>query len=56
MTIFWDILKWNRGQTNWDGGSMYNFKIVSIIFKFIYLKTKDFWAFFSNGFENKVGI
>ena len=21
MTIFWDILKWNRGQTQWDGGS-----------------------------------
>ena len=21
MTIFWDILKWNRGQTKWDGGS-----------------------------------
>ena len=20
-TIFWDILKWNRGQTKWDGGS-----------------------------------
>ena len=21
MTIFWDIPKWNRKQTNWDGGS-----------------------------------
>ena len=21
-TIFWDILKWNKGQTKWDGGSM----------------------------------
>ena len=21
MTIFWDIPKWNRGQTKWDGGS-----------------------------------
>ena len=21
MTIFWDILKWNRGQKKWDGGS-----------------------------------
>ena len=21
-TIFWDILKWNRGQTKWDGGSI----------------------------------
>ena len=20
-TIFWDISKWNRGQTKWDGGS-----------------------------------
>ena len=20
-TIFWDIPKWNRGQTKWDGGS-----------------------------------
>ena len=20
-TIFWDILKWNKGQTKWDGGS-----------------------------------
>ena len=20
-TIFWDILKWNRGQTKWDEGS-----------------------------------
>ena len=19
-TIFWDISKWNRGQTKWDGG------------------------------------
>ena len=19
MTIFWDIPKWNRGQTKWDG-------------------------------------
>ena len=19
-TIFWDIPKWNRGQTKWDGG------------------------------------
>ena len=23
-TIFWDILKWNRRQTKWDGGSKYN--------------------------------
>ena len=22
-TIFWDISKWNRGQTKWDGGSIY---------------------------------
>ena len=22
MTIFWDIPKWNRGQTKWDGGSI----------------------------------
>ena len=22
-TIFWDIPKWNRGQTNWNGGSRY---------------------------------
>ena len=21
MIIFWDIPKWNRGQTNWDGMS-----------------------------------
>ena len=21
MTIFWDILKWNRGQKKWDRGS-----------------------------------
>ena len=21
-TIFWDISKWNRGQTKWDGGSI----------------------------------
>ena len=21
-TIFWDILKWNRGQTKWNGGSI----------------------------------
>ena len=21
-TIFWDILKWNRGQIKWDGGNM----------------------------------
>ena len=20
-TIFWDIPKWNKGQTKWDGGS-----------------------------------
>ena len=31
---------------------MYNFKIVPIIFKFIYLKKKDFWAFFSNVLSN----
>ena len=23
MTIFWDIPKWNRGQTKWDKGSKY---------------------------------
>ena len=23
-TIFWDILKWNRGQIKWDGGSSIN--------------------------------
>ena len=23
-TIFWDISKWNRGQTKWDGGSIKN--------------------------------
>ena len=23
-TIFWDISKWNRGQTKWDGGSIIN--------------------------------
>ena len=22
MTIFWDIPKWNRRQTKWDGGSI----------------------------------
>ena len=22
-TIFWDIPKWNRGQTKWDRGSIY---------------------------------
>ena len=22
-TIFWDILKWNRGQIKWDGGNIY---------------------------------
>ena len=21
-TTFWDIPKWNRGQTKWDGGSI----------------------------------
>ena len=21
-TIIWDILKWNREQTNWNGGSI----------------------------------
>ena len=21
--LFWDISKWNRGQTKWDGGSNY---------------------------------
>ena len=21
-TIFWDIPKWNRGQTKWDGGNI----------------------------------
>ena len=21
-TIFWDILKWNRGQKKWDGGNI----------------------------------
>ena len=26
MTIFWDISKWNRGQTKWDGGSIILFK------------------------------
>ena len=23
IIIFWDISKWNRGQTNWDGGSTF---------------------------------
>ena len=23
MTIFWDVSKWNKGQTNWDRGSIY---------------------------------
>ena len=27
MTIFWDILKQNRGQTKWDGGSIYFFSL-----------------------------
>ena len=22
MTIFWDISKWNKGQTKWDKGSL----------------------------------
>ena len=26
-TMFWDILKWNRGQTNQDGGSIKETKI-----------------------------
>ena len=29
--IFWDILKWNRGQTKWDGGS--NRKMLGILKK-----------------------
>ena len=28
-TIFWDIPKWNRGQTKWDGGSI-DFKVSDI--------------------------
>jgi len=24
-TIFWDILKWNRGQKKWDGESIFFF-------------------------------
>ena len=33
-TIFWDISKWNIGQTKWDGGSIYNL-YKSIIYKSI---------------------
>ena len=30
-TIFWDIPKWNRGQTKWDGGSInFSLRISSI--------------------------
>ena len=28
-TIFWDILKWNRGQKKWDGGSNWDAKTES---------------------------
>ena len=42
-TIFWDISKWNRGQTKWDGGSIwiaYLFMIHdTLIYKFKYSKT-----------------
>ena len=34
-TIFWDILKWNRGQKKWDGGSI-NF----------FLKKWGFWKIY----------
>ena len=32
-TIFWDIPKWNRGQTKWDGGSNY-YVIMSHLLEF----------------------
>ena len=32
-TIFWDILKWNKGQTKWDGGSSYIYNIFKINLK-----------------------
>ena len=31
--IFWDIPKWNRGQTKWDGGSNSYSLIGVLIFK-----------------------
>ena len=30
-TIFWDISKWNMGQTKWDGGStIYGYELMII--------------------------
>ena len=35
-TIFWDISKWNRGQTKWDGGST-TLEIVKVNEPYIYI-------------------
>ena len=44
-TIFWDISKWNRGQTKWDGGS----KLVRLGIKYVvYPILKDYIAFKPN--------
>ena len=37
-TIFWDIPKWNRGQTKWDGGSM----LLDLGFR-VYLLNSNIW-------------
>ena len=34
-TMFWDIPKWNRGQTKWDGESIICYIIVSLIIKLL---------------------
>ena len=28
-TTFWDILKWNRGQIKWDGGSNFQRTLIN---------------------------
>ena len=36
-TIFWDILKWNKGQTKWDGGSSYIYREIQLSKPYIHI-------------------
>ena len=47
MTIIWDILKWNRGQTKWDGGSII-FQITSSTYKLDSFKKNTYKLYSQN--------
>ena len=34
-TIIWDISKWNRGQTKWDGGNIFLLKCIKTFRKYL---------------------